>query len=59
MRPAYFSFETLTSVSYGDILPASGHAKSLAMIEAVIGVMYPAVLIARLIGLQASAWRRD
>ncbi len=35
--------ETLTSVSCGDILPASGHARSLAIVEAVIGGMYPAV----------------
>lgn len=47
----FFSFMTLTTVGYGDIVPRDPHARSLAMVEAVIGVMYPAVLIGRLVGL--------
>jgi len=55
----FFSFVTLTSVGYGDMVPLSGHAKSLAIIESVGGVMFPAVLIGRLIALYGQARRHD
>lgn len=45
------SFVTLTSVGYGDILPASGFARSLASLEAVAGQVYLAIFVARLVGL--------
>jgi len=48
----YFSFVTLTSVGYGDIVPVHPYARSLANIEAVIGQLYPATLLARLVTLQ-------
>ena len=47
----FFSFVTLTTVGYGDIVPWAAHARSLAIVESVIGIMYPAVLISRLVGL--------
>lgn len=47
----FFSFVTLTTVGYGDIVPWTAFARALAMIESVIGTMYPAVLVARLVGL--------
>ncbi|MEM9273285.1 MAG: ion channel [Cyanobacteria bacterium P01_F01_bin.143] len=47
----YFSFTTLTTLGYGDILPVSELARSLATLEAIAGVMYPAVYIARVVGL--------
>jgi voltage-gated potassium channel Kch len=47
---AFFSFITLTTVGYGDIVPV-GAARALAMIEAVTGAMYPAILIGRLLTL--------
>jgi hypothetical protein len=50
----FFSFVTMTTVGYGDIVPWDAHARSVAMIEAVIGIMYPAVLISRLVGLHGS-----
>lgn len=50
----FFSFVTLTTVGYGDIIPWGGHARSLVILEAVTGIMYPAVLIAGLIGLHIS-----
>jgi len=50
----YFSFVTLTTLGYGDIAPVSGPAKSLAMLEAITGQMYLAVLIARLVGAHIS-----
>ena len=55
----FFSFVTLTSVGYGDMVPVGGHAKSLAIVESVMGVMYPAVLIGRLIGRRGQARRGD
>ncbi len=50
----FFSFVTLTTLGYGDIIPWGGHARSLAILESVTGIMYPAVLISRLIGLHIS-----
>lgn len=47
----FFSFTTLTSTGYGDILPVGRHAQSLAMLEQMAGVFYVAILIARLAGL--------
>jgi Ion channel len=48
----YFSFVTLTSVGYGDIVPLHPLARSLANIEAIIGQLYPATLLARLVTLE-------
>jgi hypothetical protein len=47
----YFSFTTLTTLGYGDITPVSDIARTLANLEAVVGMMYPAIFIARLVGL--------
>src|SRR5512143_2830990 len=47
----YFSFVTLTTVGYGDILPVHPAARSLAMLEAVTGPLYIAILLARLVSL--------
>ena len=43
---------TLTTLGYGDILPLRPEARSLATLEALIGQLYPAVLIGRLVSLQ-------
>ncbi len=53
-RLAYFSFVTLTTVGYGDITPVHPVARSLASAEALVGQLYPAILIARLVSLQIS-----
>ncbi len=50
----YFSFVTISTLGYGDILPVSEAARGLAMLEAVGGQMYLAVLVARLVSLYAS-----
>ena len=47
----YFSFTTLTTLGYGDVTPISELARTLATFEAMIGVMYPAIYIARVVGL--------
>ena len=54
----YFSFVTLTSVGYGDIVPLHPYARSLANIEAIIGQLYPATLLARLVTLELEGRRR-
>ena len=48
----YFSFVTLTTTGYGDIAPLHPYARSLANIEAIIGQIYPATLLARLVSLE-------
>jgi hypothetical protein len=50
----YFSFVTLTTVGYGDITPVHPAARTLALLEALTGQLYPAILLARLVSLQAS-----
>ncbi len=46
----YYSFVTLTTLGYGDILPLSKIARTAAYLEAVTGVMFTAILIAGLVG---------
>lgn len=50
----YFSFTTLTTVGFGDVLPASDLARSLAVLEAVIGQILLVVMMARLVGLHVA-----
>ena len=45
----YFSFTTMTTLGYGDITPRGPVARSLAMAETVLGQLYLAILIARLV----------
>lgn len=52
---SYFSFVTLATLGYGDIVPVNPLARSLAILESLLGLMYPAVLIARLVSLQLAA----
>lgn len=51
----YFSFATLTTVGYGDITPVHPIARALAMCEAFIGQLFPAILIARLVAMELHA----
>lgn len=50
----YFSFATLTTLGYGDILPATSPAQALAVAEAVLGVLTVALIIGRLVGSVAT-----
>ena len=50
----YFSFITLSTVGYGDITPVSRIARWLAAMEAMTGLLYVAVLIARLVSLYSA-----
>jgi hypothetical protein len=50
----YLSFVTLTSTGYGDIIPVHPFARSLCNVESVVGQLYPATLLARLVTLELS-----
>lgn len=47
----YYSFVTLNTVGYGDIVPVSGFARILAVLESTAGLFYMALLVARLVSL--------
>ncbi len=51
-RLLYLSITTLTTVSYGDMVPLSPIARSLAAFEGVIGQLFPALLLARLVAME-------
>ena len=54
----YFSVVTLTTVGFGDITAVHPVARSLVMVEALVGTLYPAILLARLVTLQIETRRR-
>jgi hypothetical protein len=47
----YFSFITLATVGYGDIVPRTAGARTMAILEAIVGQFYLVALIGRLVGL--------
>ena len=47
----YFSYVTLATLGYGDVVPVTDGARSLAVLEGLCGTVYMAILVARLIGL--------
>jgi len=51
-RMLYFSTTTMTTASYGDIIPLSPLARSLAALESMIGQLFPALLLARLVAME-------
>jgi hypothetical protein len=51
----YYSFVTLTTVGYRDITPVHPVARSLTMAEAIVGQLYPAILIARLFSMELAS----
>jgi voltage-gated potassium channel len=54
----YYSFVTLTTLGYGDITPVTQTARSVSLVEAIVGQFYIAVLVAGLVSAYISA-RRD
>lgn len=56
-RWMYFSFMTLTTTGYGDITPIHPAARSLAVLEALVGQLYPTILLARLVSLEVQSRR--
>ena len=55
----YFSFSTLATVGFGDITPLSKVARTLAVMEAVTGTLYLAILISRLVGRYSPTMQTD
>jgi hypothetical protein len=51
----YFSFATLTTVGFGDILPVLPFARSLTVAEAIVGQLFPAILIGALVAMAMQA----
>jgi hypothetical protein len=51
-RFVYFSFVTLTTTGYGDITAVHPFARSLVTLEALIGQLFPAILLARLVSME-------
>ncbi len=54
----YYSFITLTTVGFGDIIPVTTAARTFSWLEAVCGQLYLAILIARLVGLHIATTKR-
>ncbi|WP_206603073.1 potassium channel family protein [Leptolyngbya ohadii] len=50
----HFSFVTLTTLGYGNILPMETSARLISDLEAIAGIMYPAILISRLVSEYSS-----
>jgi voltage-gated potassium channel Kch len=55
----YFSISTITTLGYGDIVPVHPFSQTLAAIEALVGQLYPAILLARLVSLSVVDSRRS
>jgi hypothetical protein len=55
----YFSFTTFTTLGYGDIRPAGEFARILCSLEAVVGQLFVAVLIARIVSEYARSARQE
>jgi hypothetical protein len=50
----YYSFVTLSTLGYGDLTPVTATARTLSWVEAVVGPLYLAILVARLVGIQVA-----
>ncbi|MEW6364783.1 MAG: potassium channel family protein [Acidobacteriota bacterium] len=57
-RLMYFSIVTLTTTGYGDITPLHPIARSLSMIEALVGQLFPVVMIGRLVAMELEHSKR-
>ena len=55
----YLSFVTLTTLGYGDITPLTSAARSLCWLEAVVGQLFLAIMVARLVGLHIMSSSAD
>ncbi len=55
----YFSFVTLTSIGYGDIAAVHPVVRMLVILEGVVGQLFPAILIARLVSLHVQSKQKS
>ncbi len=58
-RVTYYSFVTLTTLGYGDILPTNRLTEFFAYMEAIVGVFYMAIIVASLISIRQPAIKDD
>ncbi len=58
-RVVYYSFVTLTTLGYGDILPTNHLSEFFVYLEAIIGVFYMAIIVSSLISLRLSALEKE
>lgn len=58
-RVAYYSFVTLTTLGYGDILPTNHVSEFFVYLEAIIGVFYMAIIVSSLISLRLAAIEKE
>ena len=56
---SYYSYVTLTTLGYGDIMPATHRARQLSWLEALFGQLFIAITIARLVAGQIAHSQRD
>ena len=54
MRFVYFSLVTISTLGYGDVVPKTSLASSLATLEAVVGQLYLVTTVAWLVGVRVS-----
>lgn len=54
----FFSFTTLTTTGYGNLIPVTGLGRALAMLEALTGQLYLVTVVARLVALWMPARER-
>ncbi len=54
----YYSIVTMTTLGFGDVVPVTAAARSLTTLQAVVGQLYLAVLVARLVGLHVASSTR-
>lgn len=57
-RVAYYSFVTLTTLGYGDILPTNHIAEFFVYLEAITGVFYMAIIVASLVSINLAALKK-
>jgi hypothetical protein len=55
----YFSVQVLTTITFGDVTPANNFARMMTLVEATTGVLYLAIVIARLVGIYSSEPHAD
>jgi len=54
LEALYFSFVTMTTLGYGEIVPISEQARAITILLSITGPMYVAILIAMIVGKYAS-----
>jgi hypothetical protein len=55
----YFSFVTMSTLGYGDMVPVHPIAKSLVIFQGMIGLLYPVIMIARLVSMEVAHSSRE